>query len=703
MSRIDYSVRIEVMGIDHKTMGSGVLYVPKYGNYVYVMTVAHIFREQTETFDIELFFNPDLIDESAWNSAKAHRICAKLMQPDVNSEKNISKVSVLPKYRFGDDMSPEDGAVLEIPREKWMRAGEFIVEKAALKDNLEGWGYPDTMYTVGRDLFCCSVTDIAKQYPSDAGSDDYVVCYDPERYKATDSTDTSYLDCFSGTGMFKAGTEDARFVGVLSRDASQAPRVYVTDGQKLFDLMRQMLFMRPIFFPNVGFVDEEYLDYENAKPNVLSLDIALKRFLGNPEDYFRILSGYNGAGKTFVVEYLNKEMANMSFECEWSRLIKCLNAYNLSELSGRVYILDPLEQLVKAKERASIMDSGTNDMERLCLNEKIALLQKILNKAVELQEYNIHILFVCRSHFWKDIEEFLKEKSLKLWGRFKNRIICCKGYTKIQFIKIQQNNGLQWPEYMAEIPILKQPKWLHRVICKELPVPQEGQSRIDYEFELYQEIDKCFLKDKKGPIVRRLKGEDDRELQYELKDYLIEEMNFNFAKPFKIMETYFLLFWNYPFIEEEGGMQMDDDVMEAFLIAKSLKEWIDDGKDDITVQCILQLREYVVVNPEKVNRIRGFLNKFLDFDETGESRSELEKWLAKQDDCLAWIHGETTMRDNLESLIRNSPSPELMFKKVWEYYSSLMKEKQIKQDFRNQDQKEEYQQIVKTLRKDQDY
>lgn len=702
MSRIDYSVRIEVMGIDHKTMGSGVLYVPKYGNHVYVMTVAHIFREQTETFDIELFFNPDLIDESAWNSAKAHRICAKLMQPDVNSEKNISKVSVLPKYRFGDDMSPEDGAVLEIPREKWMRAEEFIVEKAALKDNLEGWGYPDIMYTVGRDLFCCSVTDIAKQYPSDAGSDDYVVCYDPEKYKATESTDTSYLDCFSGTGMFKAETEDARFVGIFSRDASESPRIFVTDGQKLFNLMRQMRHRNSIVFPNVDFVDESDLDCDSAKHNELSLDLALKRFLENQEDYFRILNGYNGAGKTFVVEYLKNEMVNMSFESDWAKLSECLNANNLSELSDRVYVLDPMERLMKAEERISIMDQGLNGMERLRLKEKIVLLQQISNKAVELQENNIHILFVCRSHFWKDIEVFIKERSFRFWRGFQNRIICCKGYTHKQLIKIQKSNGLQWPEYMAEIPILKQPKWLHRVIREELPTPKEGQSRMDYEFELYQEIDGCFLKDKKGPKVRRLKeGDDVWELEKGLGDYLIEEMKFNFAKPFKIMETYFLLFWNYPFIEEDGGMHMDDDVMEAYLIAKSLNEWIKNGLEDKTVQWLLKLREHVVINPEKGKRIRVFLNKLLDCDETGEWRTRLESWLVKHDDCLEWIHGETEKLDNMVSIIRNNPNllEDLMFPKGWGY-SLANKKQEINQEYRNQDQKEEFQQITKTLRKD---
>ena len=474
----------------------------------------------------------------------------------------------------------------------------------------------------------------------------------------------------------------------------------------MYDLMLQMhKNIRPTLFPEADFVDEEDIRKNHAMRKIFCLEVALERFLSNPNDYFRILCGYHGAGKSFVVDCLRKKHPELVFEDNWKKLETCLKAPSMKKIQDNVYVMDPLERFWLNGEKGFLgiekKSSGKEQnlikekwkKERLSREEKITLFKLIEKRSDELKKHNIHILIVCRSNFLIDAEKALQEKNEeRLLVRLRNRIICCKGYSATDIKAISEKNN--WPEYIKDIPILSYPMWMHYLLRGELPCPDKGKEQLDYEFELYRAIVEygCGLEEHEQDELEKLTVE-----------YILKELRLRFSMGVEKEEAQFLLWWNYPFIEENNTLRINDPILLDYLTAKVLYELACQDNRHNFLEGIFSVREFEVdtINEKHGRRIRVFLNKLLDDREDGV-REKIDCWFREMGKDLEhgqWLRGEKKEVDSGiriikdYEMIKNHPENLILFN----LYKNMLNEME------RRNQKMEQQQYVKTLVRKKNY
>lgn len=698
MDGYDAAVRIDY---EDNPIGSGVLYVPADRKYAYIFTAAHIFPKKQE-FEIKVTFSSGFSEGGNYRE-KEQKYSCKIVKILESWEKPFCRLCYLDGYKANEKGSSNDGAVLEIPYESWMEVSSFIIGRAENGNELKGAGYPSTMIKKEKDIFISTVMRVPETHLDKNEKWDYLVIYDSDRYERPMETDSSFLDGFSGTGMFLETSDGQRqYIAVFSRDAGESSRLYMTDGKRIYELMHQMQEnIEPALFPWADFVNEEDIRKDSVLPQNFRLEIALERFLSNPSDYFRILCGYHGTGKTFMVEHLKRKHPELVFEDNWKKMETCLQAPSMQKIQNNVYVLDPLERFWQKGEKGCLgIQKKSNGKERnlktekwkkerLNSEEKIALFKLIEERSDELKKFNIHILIVCRSNFLIDAEKVLQKTNKgKMLNRLKNRIIYCKGYNKADIKLIRKKYNYSWPEYFEDIPILKYPMWMQYLLKKELPFPDEDKNQLDYEFELYQAIIE---------YGHGLEEQEQDELEELTAEYILKELRLKFLMGAEKKDDQFLLWWNYPFIEVNNNLRIGDPILLDYLTAKVLYECACQGEKIKFLEGIFSVRELELesANEKHGRRIRIFLNKLLDDGEDGICE-KIECWFndtCENQDYGQWLGGEKKEIDNGICVLRDYA----MIKNNQDYGMLLDLYKSILNRVERPNQKMEQQQNIKTL------
>ena len=623
-----HCIKIECGG----KVGSGTLYVPKNHNRAYILTVAHNLPVEDDNFDLKIYYGVNM-------RVKEYR----LSEYEDECTEGTYRVNCLEGYKPGVDGSPHDGAVIEIPRESWMKDSTYKFGVAGLSQKLEGVGYPKTG-DGEYDEFEGQVLEAAdtNKYK------DYRIRYDFDKYKVLMATDKDFLDGFSGTGLFlqDAGGEELRLSAIFSRDASATSIIYATDICRIYELIESMKSGYFLVYPKAVYVDYASLLQRDAERREDCLNAILETVYRNKNDYFRCLCGYTGVGKTYTVNLVKHNNPQFIFEYSWTKLMACLSGKNLKELKDTIYIIDPLEQLLSREERRVLSKQRSSNREsaRLNTDEKLELYNKIEERSQDLKQYNIHILFIGHNFFWKDVEKKLgDEGKMRLRLKLRNSIIVCHGLEQNKVKEILETEGIECPEYFYEIPLIMRPQWLHYVLDNREKLPQENDEQYKYEFSLYDETIEWFEKiGNSSGGEEFLETSELEELDTRLKDYLTENIEFRGNIRLEWKNEYIFLLNTYPFEETENGFQFTDMILYAYFVARTLYEYTICEKRMDFLKCSMNVQDMARSSQILRDRIPIFLILFLEKDKSGNARNTAEKWLKEDfEDVYNWIFGNT--------------------------------------------------------------
>lgn len=443
------------------------------------------------------------------------------------------------------------------------------------------------------------------------------------------STDSGYLNGFSGMGLFIEEEADQKkdicLTAIFSRDMGSASRLYLTDVIRLYELVREMQEDFPIIFPKAEYVPLEKMAEEKTQHETDSLNIILEKIFRNPNDYFRCLCGYTGVGKTFTVNLVKNYCPQCFFESSWIKLIECLNSGKLRELSDTTYVIDPLEQLLTEEERERLSSQCRPNLERLNTEEKKNLFLKIQEQSENLITYNIHILLICHSFFWKDVEVELeaenKHKKALIRG-LRNSIVSCEGYDVEAVKRVLELKQICVPDYFFEIPLIKRPRWLMHLVARPEKMPREEEIRYDYEFRLYGDTLGWLQDMENGQGIRReLRRTELDQIEGQLYEYLKTVLEFQDVKRLKWSKENLFLICTYPFAERNGDFQMKDLTLRTYLIAKALYELAKNEEEDF-LKYLMIVYEMGADDLEFEGRLKSFFHRFLLQEEDGEAGTE---------------------------------------------------------------------------------
>lgn len=662
-----HCIKIECGG----KVGSGTLYVPKNYSRAYILTVAHNFPVEDDDFAIKIYYGAN-------RQVKEYQ----LSEYEDECAEGTYRVNCLEGYKPGVDGSPHDGAVIEIPRESWMKDSTYKLGAAGISQELEGLGYPKTgdgRY-VEFEGWVLEATD-----PNE--NKDYRIRYDFDKYKVPMATDKDFLDGFSGTGLFlqDAGGEELRLSAVFSRDDGETSIIYATDIRRIYELIESMKSGYFLVYPKASYVDYVSLSQRDVECREDYLNTILETVYRNKNDYFRCLCGYTGVGKTYTVNLVKHIYPQFIFEYSWTKLMACLSGKNLKELKDTIYIIDPLEQLLSREERRMLSEQRSSNAgsARLNTDEKLKLYNKIEERSQDLKQYNIHILFIGHNFFWKDVEKRLEDEGrMRLSLKLRNSIIVCHGLEQNKVKEILEKEDIECPEYFYEIPLIMRPQWLHYVMYNREKLPQENDEQYEYEFRLYDETIEWFEKiGNASGGVESFETKELEELDTRLKDYLREDVKFRGNLGLKWEPAYIFLLNTYPFEETDKGFRFTDMILYSYFVARILYEYSRCEKRRDFVLYLMNVQDMAKSNESLRSRIPFFLILFLKQDKSGGAENNVKKWLEEDyTDGYSWIYDKTFML--LRSQEKNSEKEyiyNIKEEKFWE------RSKQQAQKFESQE------------------
>ncbi len=578
----NFAVKIET----EETWGSGVLYVPRqHGNFAYILTVCHIFKKTDKEFKISISYSINLNE----NEKKIDYHC-RFVKPGTPRERymGVCRVCTLPGYRFDDEGSPNDGAVVEVQYEPWMKDIEFSIEKAEADERLEGWGYPKTVK--GRDKFNCNIVTVAENKlgrNSDVKDTilDYIASFDVDKYKEYDSINSEFLDGWSGTGLFRKDKDTVCLSALLSRDAGSNPRIYLTDAVRLQEMVSSMIILRPKVFPTVSYIPFENLDgrdpdVDKNKP----MDFVLNKVIENRFDYFRIIYGDMWCGKSYAVIKWSENHPD-KICLKWDEILDCFNNEIFYDYENRIFVIDGLEREFTKEEKSKLyaeQDSSNVQKGHLTTLEKKLLIEIIENYENECSDHKITVLLICRSNFFKDAIESMKEDYTRI--EIRKKVIVCNNIDSRILEKLMKfYEDFELPDYFFDIPFVKRHlQWLVFFEQHTDMLPKPGELQYEYEFRLYRKIASNIDKnnlfvDNHTIFFRRIRKTPVK--QY-LSKYLITFLGRGYNPCIEWEECDNVVFEIYPFIKEEGSLgkkefKMTDDVLYSYLLAEELYNLLD--------------------------------------------------------------------------------------------------------------------------------
>lgn len=631
-----YSVRIVCNG----ESGSGIIYVDNEKTNAYVFTVAHIFPPLDSITDlyIEFHMNDNL-----------ERI-TYISNGNSNLE-NRFRIKKLNGYNHNGLNIKDDGAIIEISKKEWMYETKYSFETHVESGtHMKGTGYPKGR-EAGGDIFECSTVYEHKE----ASEQDFYVKYREEDYSWMLATDTSFLDGYSGTGLYLVDGDDSniKFVAVLSRDATEAARLYLTSSKKLQILMEEMASGTLMCgrYPWANYVLPENVMNGMAERSRERLDIILKRVFQNSNDHFRCLCGYAGVGKSYTVNLVKKYCDSLVYETSWTKLVDCLNGENLEDIRDRVFILDPMEELLTKRERAQLIEQNEDKtetaMRSLNTKEKLELFIRIENVADNLKRNNIHILLICHRYFWKDVELKLKEEELPAYSDYlKNINIVCEGYDIDDIRDILKANNIEnCAEFFFNIPLIRRPQWLNCILSEiegiSVPIDEE---QYYYEYYLYNSTLNW---------VNQIKDSNGRKKSISMmKEEKIEEQIHSYIKNYTSLRGHLTLKWspeilnlisNYSFTENRDGFVIEDSILLAYLISDFLYKLAKRNNKEDFLPEFMNVYNLSASRSELDIRIRKFLLFFLREDR--ETESNVLEWLREEDleEYYNWLYTDTRL------------------------------------------------------------
>lgn len=622
MEIYDYSVKIEFNNNAGKS-GSGILYVPREGKSAYIITVAHVFEE--EITEGEIIINFGKIQGS--NETKR---TYEFERTDVKDNSQKSRVCILSGYDWENDNSPNDGAVLEIPYEEWMKRDGFGFGIASQGERLRGYGYPGSNEKI-RDYFDATVVNSVHE-DINWEETEYCIKFIPDEHKGTIQIDYSYLDEFSGTGFCYIKDGKQIFVGIFSRHIGTAPNIHITDSRKIYQLIIEMGSLKEPIFPMASY---QYL----GKKKIKKLDIVLKQLLESQDTYLHCLCGYVGTGKSYTVDYIINKYFSGQAEENWRKLTDCLSSRNMSELDGTIYILDPLEREWERELRDALQNNEENeelsDQIKLTAKDKLKLFEKIISRENDLKKNHIHILIIFRSNFLRDLKAYMIEQGrTEMWKFIDETMIYCDGYNDDQLLEFMQNG---YSELIMGTAETKRPKWLLKYMDKMQGKAMKEKDPERFEFNMIRDTREWYyMHSNKDGTEEKISIMEIDKLENLRKNFLADKFKNN-REAWEWNINKFLLLYVYPFKENEKGFRLDDKGLYAYLIAEELAEQVKCNSKQKFLEYIIVAYDIGRRDNEIGEKIRNFLAFFMEDLEGGGDTVVM--WLSggEYEDEKKWI------------------------------------------------------------------
>lgn len=633
---LQYCIRIECDG----KVGSGTLYVPENYDRAYILTAAHNIPVNEENYDgyaIKIFYE-------TYNQVKEY-----MPRGTVDEDTNGTyQVGFLKDYVLGEEGGQNDGAVIEIPKEPWMKNSTYQFGRASVQQKMEGVGYPKAGQNKYVEFQCWVLESVAASNAEEPR--DLRVRYKFDDYRDSMPTGKDFLDGYSGMGLFLQDTvgSNLQLSAIFSRDAGETAVLYATDIVRIYELIESMMSRCFLAYPKATYVDCKNLSKRDMVRREDCLNTILEAVYHNSRDYFRCLCGYTGVGKTYTVNLVNSYHPQFIFEHSWTKLMACLNGKKLKELKNTIYIMDPMEQLLSRDERRQLSEGRSSDtgIGRLNTDEKLKLFKKIEERSQDLKQYNIHILFIGHNFFWKDVEKRLEDDNkMVLSQKLRNSIIVCHGLEPKEVKEILEEDEIKCPEYFYDIPLIMRPQWLRYVIDNREKLPEKNENQYHYEFRLYDETIEWFEKiGNASGEVESFEISELEELNTRLKDYLIEDIEFRGNIKLKWKNEYIFLLNTYPFEETDKGFQFTDKILYSYFVAKTLYEYSKSGKQRDFLKCFMDVADMARSNQMMRVRIPFFLLLFLDRDKSGDADNNVKRWLRENyEDGYNWLYDNSLL------------------------------------------------------------
>ena len=428
--------------------GTGVLYIPEGSQYVYILTVAHLFHRDSEleisekTYVVKFDFSEDdIVFDSGRNlvickdytpSALVKDAAVLIIKKTCLSEERQS----LPVYSCADKYDLEQsGGDIEL----------FV----------DGFGFPD----IAEEN---EVRPIRLRYHGQLASNDEIIC----SYVNGVSEYTENWRGYSGSGMFGA---DGRLYGLFCRypDGEDSTIVKLTPSWVYADMISNIsiaqgrLYIPPCCILKSG----ERKD----------LFLVLKDFIASDTEYLKIVEGPFGTGKTtaamqFVLPY--KEQVEI---VDRNRVVEVLN--DLSDHQNKLFIVD------EDSDSFNVEDAG--DVSRLA-----SWLEAIHSAGTRLKKACVHIMIFCRNNFFYDLDTddrrlFLDEYVITIpYQSFSDQKL--REVITLHIEKTERRERL-FP-ILSAIPISHVPYWLNQLLQSE----EWEEDGSDCELQRYKVYDFLF-------------------------------------------------------------------------------------------------------------------------------------------------------------------------------------------------------------------
>lgn len=640
---IDYSIKLMV----GSEIGSGILFVPDEGEYVYIITVAHLFKDVDTEFEVKIEF-VGIAFENVENMKRTY-VCELNNWNDIGEKK---RVFFLPGYNRNEEDSPDDAAVIELTYEAWMKRGNIRLGSTKEGRFVEGYGHPKGGENK-RIRFEGDIESTVKENIKLGEDGDYILEYNPKRYADELAIDKSYLDGFSGTGLLEERTGEYYCIGVFSRSMKGMPRVYLTDIRKIENLIQAIRTKRnERVLPIVKVKMKDDKGDSEITDDVLN---ALNVFLKDANRFIMCLHGYVGVGKTFAIEEIRKqyneiENGEIRVETSWRRLVDCLNADSMKKLKDTIYIFDCMESVWDKKERTQIsfLKQKKEDVQyrRLNAEEKEAFFNKIWERERELKANNIHILIVFRTNFLKDLKEYIYQKKQdRRWTRIEDTFVNCIGYSEGQVL---ETFGKECPDYIIQGEMTKRPLWMKYILEKRHILERDfGQvnekNQYVYEFHLIRDTLDWYIK-KEGPNkdTNYFAQCEEEALELIKKEYIRFILRYEDKEPYAWNKKAHPLIWCYPFEENTSGFKMDDIVLYAFFVATELYELAKHDERLEFKEHFLKAYHISARNNLLGDRIIAFFRLLMIEDDNSRFEDVLILWMDDCLECMKWYAGTPT-------------------------------------------------------------
>lgn len=647
MEIYDYSVRIEFNDNAGKS-GSGILYVPREGKVAYIITAAHIFEEEVAEGEIQINFGKKIENDAIVRTYEFKRT-------DVKDKSEKKRVCILSGYDWKNDNSPNDGAVLEIPYEEWMKRENFEFGIAKEGEMIRGYGYPGSNERI-RDCFDAKVVNSVYE-EINWEETEYSIKFFPDEHQGTIQIDYSYLDEFSGTGLCFIKNGKQIFAGVFSRHVGMAPNIHMTDSRKIYQLILEMASFTEPIFPMASY------RYQGKK-KIEKLDVVLKQLLESQDTYLHCLCGYVGTGKSYTVDYIVNKYFSSHTEENWRKLMDCLLCRDMKKLGNTIYILDPLEKEWERDLRdvlqTEVENEELSEQIKLTTKDKLMLFEKIISRENDLKKNHIHILIIFRSNFLRDLKAYMMEhERMRLWEYIEETMIYCDGYDGEQLIEFIQNG---YPQLIMGVEETKRPQWLIKYMDKKQGEVMEEKDSYRFEFNMIKDTREWYyVHCNKDGTEERISIMDINKLENLKKDFLADKFKNN-RKAWEWNINKFLLLYIYPFEENEKGFRMDDKGLYAYFIAEELAEQVKRNNKQKFLEYVLIAYDIGSRDNEVGNRIRNFLVFFLEDWDGGvgtvvrwlsdEEYEDEKNWILDNPGIGYFLHGMSAdLKDKVEQMV----------------------------------------------------